>query len=75
MEVLINFIGSIGELVIGAFQFLVDTVKGLAYCVKMLTFFTASIPDYFAWIPDSCKTLIVLIFGVAVTYKILGREG
>ena len=75
MDVLIDFIGSIAELIIGAFQFLVDTVQGLAYCVKMLTFFTASIPDYFAWIPDSCLTLVVLIFGIAVTYKILGREG
>lgn len=75
MDVLIDFIGSIAELIIGAFQFLVDTVQGLAYCVKMLTFFTASIPDYFSWIPDSCLTLVVLIFGIAVTYKILGREG
>lgn len=75
METLINFLGSIAELVIGAFEFLVDTIKGLAYCVKMLIYFTASIPDYFEWIPDSCKTLIVLVFGIAVTYKILGREG
>lgn len=75
MGALIDFIGSIAELIIGAFQFLVDTVKGLAYCVKMLTFFTASIPDYFSWIPEPCITLIVLIFGIAVTYKILGREG
>ena len=75
METLINFISSIADLIIGAFQFLVDTVQGLAYCVEMLIFFTANIPDYFAWIPDSCKALIVLIFGVAVTYKILGREG
>ena len=75
MEVLISFFSSISRLVIGAFDFLLDTVTGLAYCVKMLMYFTANIADYFQWIPPSCKSLIVLLFGVAVTYKILGREG
>lgn len=75
METLLNFISSIADLIIGAFQFLVDTVSGLAYCVQMLIYFTANIPDYFAWIPDECKALVLLVFGIAVTYKILGREG
>ena len=75
METLLNFISSIANLIVGAFQFLVDTVSGLAYCVQMLIYFTANIPDYFDWMPDSCITLVVLVFGVAVTYKILGREG
>lgn len=75
MLALINFISSIWDLISGAFEFLIDTVSGIAYCVKLLIYFTANIPDYFDWIPSSCKTLVVLAFGIAVTYKILGREG
>lgn len=75
MEAIINFLSGIGELLINVFDFFIDTVSGLAYCVKLLIYFTANIPDYFDWIPDSCLALIVLVFGVAVTYKILGREG
>lgn len=75
MEQIVEFLISIGKAIGSAFDFLIDIVDGIAFCVKLLAYFTLNIPDYFSWIPDGAIVAVTLIFGVAVTYKILGREG
>ena len=75
MQVIIEWFQWLGDLVTSLFKFFVDTIEGLVYIVQLLTYFITKIPDYFAWLPSEFLTIVVLIFGVAVTYKILGREG
>lgn len=75
MEQIIEFLIYIGDVITSVFDFFVDTVEGLAYCVELLAYFTAQIPLYFSWLPSEFVASVVMIFGIAVTYKILGREG
>lgn len=66
---------SLFDIIGTAFQFLIDTVEGIAFVVQLTAKFLVSLPTYFAWMPVQFKTLVMLVFGIAVTYKILGREG
>ena len=49
MQTLIDFFVGIGEFVLSVYQFIIDTVEGLAYIIKLTAHFTAKIPDYFSW--------------------------
>lgn len=75
MEAIVGFLSSIGNVIVTAFEFLVDTINGIVYIVKILGYFVANIPNYFDWLPGEFVTIVVMIFSVAVVYKILGREG
>lgn len=75
MELIIQFLSSLGNAILSVYEFFVDTIQGLAYCVKLLAYFTVNIPDYFGWLPSEFVAIVVMVFGIAVTYKILGREG
>lgn len=75
MDAIISFLSTIGNVIVTAYQFLVDTINGIAYIVEILGYFLASIPEYFAWLPSEFVTIVVMTFSVAVVYKILGREG
>lgn len=75
MRTLIEFFKGIGTFIGSVFDFIIDTVEGLAYIVKLTAHFTAKIPDYFSWLPPEFLAMVVLVFLIAVIYKILGREG
>lgn len=75
MEAITSFLSSIGNVIVTAYQFLVDTINGIVYIVKILGYFVTNIPTYFDWLPGEFVTIIVMIFSIAVVYKILGREG
>lgn len=75
MQTLINFFKGIGTFIGSVFDFIIDTVEGLAYIVKLTVHFTLKIPDYFSWLPPEFLALVALVFSIAVIYKILGREG
>lgn len=75
MQILINFFVGIGNFIIAIFSYLIEAVMSLAYVFELLTYFTANIPRYFAWLPSELLTLVVLTFGIAVIYKLFGREG
>lgn len=75
MQIIIDFLNGIGSAISSAFNWLVGTVQDLAYVAKMLGQFVVSIPGYFAWIPSEALVIIIIIFGVVVIYKLIGREG
>lgn len=75
MQTIVDFLTSIGNVIVTAYEFLVDTINGLVYVVRILYYFVSNVPLYFAWLPPEFMTIVVMIFSVAVVYKILGREG
>lgn len=75
METLINFFSGIGDFIVSAFKYIVDTVSGLAYCVRLLSYFVEKIPEYFGWLPAEFVVIIGCVFSIAIIYKVLGREG
>lgn len=75
MQTIVDFLASIGNVIVTAYEFLVDTINGLVYVVRILYYFVSNVPLYFDWLPSEFVTIVVMIFSVAVVYKILGREG
>lgn len=74
MDIIINFLDGIGNFFTVLFDYLNDFLSSLVEVLELLTYFTGNIPLYFSWLPSEYVTLIVLTFGVAVTYRIIGRE-
>lgn len=75
MQVITDILLSVGKAALAVARFLMETVDGLAYCVKLTAYFIAKIPDYFSWMPAEFLSIIVLVFSIAVVYKLIGREG
>ena len=75
MQIIIDFLIGIANFCASAFEYLVNTMQSTGEVLQMLVEFTANSPQYFSWLPSEYVAMIVIVFGVAVTYKILGREG
>lgn len=75
MQIIIDFLKGIGDACTAALDWIVNTVRGSADILVMLKDFTMNIGLYFSWLPEEYVTIILIVFGVAITYKILGREG
>lgn len=69
-----EFLNSIANMFLSLWDFVIDFFEDIAYVVKLVTSFVVGIPDYFSWLPVEILSLIVAIFGVAIIYKVLGRE-
>lgn len=74
MQVLIDFFLGLADGIISLFEWLISTLKDLAYIAKLLVSFIADIPSYFSWLPAEVVGIIVAIFGIVAIYKICGRE-
>lgn len=75
MDGIINFLSGIGDAIVAVIDFVISFFKDLIYMIQLLGKFLAQIPYYFSWLPGELLAIVVLIFGVVVVYKILGREG
>lgn len=75
MGAIIDFFEGIAKAISTAIDFLVSTLRDLVYVIQLLGKFLLSIPSYLGWLPTSIVSIIVLIFTIAVLYKILGRDG
>lgn len=75
MEAIIKFFQGVGDLLLGIVDFIVGFFEDVVYMIQLTGKVVVSIPSYFSWMPGEIVTLIVIIFGVVVLYKVLGREG
>lgn len=75
MDAIIKFFTGIGDLFVGAFEFLIGICADIVYIAKLTARAVAAIPSFFAWLPAPVVALLGTIFAVVVVYKILGREG
>lgn len=75
MSAIIDFIKGIGNAINGLVSFIVGLFDDLIYVIGLTGKFLASIPSYFAFLPAHLLSVLVIIFGIVVVYKILGREG
>lgn len=73
MQIIIDFLTGIADSITALLRYLVEIVAGFVYVLKMLLYFTVNIPRYFLWLPAEYVTLIVLVFSVAVMYKVFGK--
>lgn len=75
MRTIIDILSGFGQAISTLFDIIFGFFEDIVYIIKITGIFLARIPDYFSWLPSEVVTLIVVIFGIVVIYKILGREG
>ena len=75
MQVLIDFFKGVGNAITSIIDFVIGFFEDLVYMIKLLGQVIVNIPSYFSWLPAEVVAILVLIIGVVVVYKILGREG
>ena len=75
MQAVADFLKNIGNLLLSVVDFVIGLFEDLVYMIQLIGKFIIELPYYFQWLPSELMSMIILIFGVVVVYKILGREG
>lgn len=75
MKTIINFLAGIGDFLVALVDFVIGLFEDIVYMVQLMSKFLVSLPSYFSWLPAPLVSTLIIIFGVVVVYKILGREG
>lgn len=75
LETIKNFFLGMVNIITSLIDFVIGIAEDIVYVVKLCGTFVAKIPMLFSWLPAECLVLVVLLFGIVVVYKILGREG
>lgn len=75
MGAIVTFFEGIGNAIMGVIDFLIGFIEDIVYIVKITGEFVLQIPQYLGWLPAPVLTIIVVVFGVVVIYKVMGREG
>lgn len=75
MSAIITFFEGIVDAITGAIDFLIGFIEDIVYIVKITGEFVLEIPNYLAWLPAPVLAIVVIVFGVVVIYKVMGREG
>lgn len=75
MNAIITFFEGIVDAITGAIDFLIGFIEDIVYIVKITGEFVIEIPNYLAWLPAPVLVIVVVVFGVVVIYKVMGREG
>lgn len=75
MQTIANFLAGFGKILVGIYSYLRNIVDSAVYILQLLTYFAVNIPKYFAWLPGEFLGILGVAFGIAVVYKILGKEG
>lgn len=68
-------LAQIAEGIFNAVKFLIELVGDIIYAVQLVGESAAKIPDYLSFLPSAFVTILLVIFGIVVVYKIIGREG
>lgn len=75
MGALLDVLKYIGNLLVSVVDFVIGLFEDLVYMIQLLGKFLIELPFYFSWLPEKLVAMLILIFGIVVVYKILGREG
>lgn len=75
MQSIIDFLASIGQVILSAIDFVISFFGDLIYIIQLTGKILLYIPGYFSWLPAEAVTVLTVIFSIVVIYKITGREG
>lgn len=75
MDGIIGFLRGIGNAIVSVFDFIIGFFQDLIYIIQLTGKFLLQIPSYFSWLPAELLSMLVVLFGIVVIYKIMGREG
>lgn len=75
MQSILDFLSSIGDLIVSGFDFVISFFGDLIYIIQLTGKILTYIPGYFSWLPAEAVSVLTVIFSLVVIYKITGREG
>lgn len=68
-------LAAIAEGIVNAIKFVIELVGDIIYAVQLVGESVLKIPDYLSFLPPVFVAALVVVFGIVVVYKIIGREG
>lgn len=68
-------LAAIAEGIVNAIKFVIELVGDIIYAVQLVGESVLKIPDYLSFLPSVFVAALVVVFGIVVVYKIIGREG
>ncbi len=74
LQGIFDIIKKIGDFFTSIVDFIVTLFEDLVKFIKMLGIFVAKIPEWFSWLPAPVLALIVILIGVVVLLRVLGRD-
>lgn len=75
MQAISEFFLILTNVISKVIDFVVKIFMDLYWAILALVTSIAQLPNYFSWLPAEVSSLILVIFGVVLVYKIIGREG
>lgn len=75
LETIKDFFLGVSGVITSLVDYVIGFIEDIVFVVKLCGAFVAKIPLLFSWLPAEAVALVVIIFGVVVIYKVLGREG
>lgn len=75
LDQIFDVLGNIAEFISLIFETIVSFVQDIVTLIQTVYNTLAELPQYFNWLPAELVGLLLVIFGVVVLYKVLGREG
>lgn len=75
MQGILSFFQGIGDAIVAVIDFVISFFGDIVYLIQLLGKALASLPGYIDWLPAPMVALLLVLIGVVVIYKILGREG
>lgn len=75
MDAIVDALEDFFEVITDLVDFVFQLFEDLLTMIQLLGKFLAEIPSYFSWLPSGFVAVVVVLFGVVVVYKIIGREG
>lgn len=75
MEDILDMLEGFIDMIMSLVDWVWFLINEVVYLVELLNSILANIGTYLGWMPLTMSSVIVLILGVVVIYKIMGREG
>lgn len=69
-----NVVKDIGSLLSKMGEFILDLFEDLVYIVKLLGEVVLDIPEYLGVFPTVIVSAVISLVGIAVIFRVLGRE-
>lgn len=75
LDSIMEFFSSLFEPILSLLDVVLSFLSDVMYMIGLLVGFSYNLDAIFGFLPSPFVSSLVLVFGIVVIYKILGREG
>ena len=73
MSTIINFLKSIGDMIITLVSFVIKFIEDILYMIKLLGETVLAIPELIGFLPSAVVSAFMAALSIVIIYKVLGR--